>query len=318
MLLLLQLVACSAGSVKIGDTSSETSDDLGDTGAVDTGPVDTGATDSGSVDTGDDSDTQDSADPDDSGTPSDCFASGVLLDASLSLDGGVTLDGYDGGPYGSSATRLARVSVNGTAACAASVSSALGADLWTGGDPATVLCLGYGGSVSGATSALSAPLALPTERVPLMPDSSGALSLGWGASQTLSADATYDSAQLENGSTLTVSGARTLWIDGDLSVAGTVSLTPGATLDIYVSGGARLEWGTLLNAGGHPSAVTLHMLGTDDLTLAYGSSAAMRVVHPDGRVNLEGGALVGTVAAGSLRAAWGSTLHVDMSGVCAR
>jgi hypothetical protein len=318
---LVLLLAC-ASSIQLGDTPSKTPNP--DTGAADSGisdgpdtgtsdSADTGALDTGNADTGNaDTGTVDSAEPD----ATDCFGAGLLADASHTLDGGTTVDGYTGGVF-EAPTTDAQLAVNGTAACAASVSGAVDGGLWTGGDPDAVLCLGYGGAVSGAVAQLAAPLALPDAAPPELPSSAGPLSLGWGTSHVLRADTTLDSLSLQGSSTLTVEGDVRLRVLGSLQSAGTIALAPGARLRVWVDGGGRFEWGSAVNPSGDPASVTLYALGADDVALAWGAAAAMRVVHPGGRVNLEGGALTGAVAARELRAAWGSSLHVDMSAVCA-
>jgi hypothetical protein len=338
MLALTLLLACDPHTIKLGADTGVPTDDTGvtdtsgndtastdsaaDTGATDTSGNDTGssdsATDTGIPDTGADDTSTDTGATDTGTPPPACRAAAAIVGETLTLAYGSTTDGYTGGAWGSTSTTSdATVALNAESSCAANVAGTLSGTLATLGDPATVLCLGWGGAVS-HTERLTAPATAPATPVAIPPPSEGEVTVAYGATRHVSVDTRFDRLRLEGTSRLVVDAPLAIHVDGELSSAGTIELAPGATLDLHVTGSLRLEWGSTLNPGGDAAAVRVHVLDGENVVLAYGSSAVMRLEAPESAVTLEGATLAGTVTARTLGANWGTALHLDGSGVCAR
>ena len=329
MLALTLLLACEPHTIKLGADTGIVSDTPPDTGDADTGAndtavgdsaTDTGADDTGSPDTGEtgtDTGTPDDSGADDTAAPA-CRPAAAIVRETLTLESGSNVRGYTGGAWGSTSTATdASVALNAEANCAANVTGTLAGTLWTLGDPSTVVCLGWGGSVT-TTRQLAASATAPEATVAIPPPSEGEASLAYGTTRHLDRDTRFDRVRLEAASRLVIDAPLALHVDREFSSAGTLELAPGATLAVYVGGSLRLEWGSSLNPNGDAAAVQVHLTDDENVVLAYGASAVLQLDAPESAVSLEGATLAGTVNARTLRATWGTALHLDAAGVCAR
>lgn len=134
--------------------------------------------------------------------------------------------------------------------------------------------------------------------------------------ETLSLDGLhhFDDLVLAYGSTLTIPAPAVLVVD-ELRVEGaTVTLAAGATLDVFVRGGASFSWGTAFNTGGLPSAVRVVLVEEAPVTRER-RHAHGQLLAPRSAVEL-GGTLQGGGVAASLAASWGAGLHLDSSLLC--
>jgi hypothetical protein len=327
MLAFALFLACEPHTIKLGADSGVVSDIPDDTGAADTSMGDSAAGDSATGDSAADDSANDTGGPSDTG-PSDtgtdtgsrppCRPASAIVQETLTLESGSNVRGYTGGAWGSTSTATdASVALNAEGSCAATVTGTLAGILWTLGDPSTVVCLGWGGSVT-TTRQLTATATTTEPSAAIPPPSEGEVSIAYGATRHLDRDTRFDRLRLEGASRLVIDAPLALHVDREFSSAGTVELAPGATLSLYVGGSLRLEWGSSLNPNGDATAAQVHLTDDENVVLAYGSSAVMQLDAPGSAVALEGATLAGTVTARTLRATWGTGLHLDAAGVCAR
>ena len=165
-------------------------------------------------------------------------------------------------------------------------------DVWVGaGGVASVVIEKIGAvSISGLQDSSPVNLSLPPVTIPSSLAHLGDLTLGGGENRVLPAGSYwYYNIVAEDGSTLTTSGAVTLYLSGGLDFRGDKIGGAGnvpANLSIRVSGGNNIDFRS---------------------TEFYGT-----VYAPEARVRFEdGGAMFGAVAAEEFRAENGSKLHYD-------
>jgi hypothetical protein len=338
MLLLpsLLLPACVPGKILLGDDTAAASDDRADDTGADTDDTEDPSDTDDPGDSGDDTDDPgdtgpdtedpgdtgtDTEDPGDTGEPApDCVPYGLAASDSIELAYGAGVDAYDStrGVWSSAnSSSDAAISVNARSACALQVDGTVSGTAYTGGDPSTVGCLGWGASVSGGFVALPSAVTMPTVSVPAgLPSSSGDQSTQWGETWTIAGDTVLDDVVLAYGSTVEVTRSATVHVRGDLRSDGaTFNVASGATLDLYVSGDLQLAWGSAFNASGAPSSLRIHIVGSGNLSIANGAALTALVQQPDGELS-NAGTFSGTWIGQSARADWGATHHLDVSEGC--
>jgi hypothetical protein len=325
MLLLpaLLLSACETAKIALDDDTGAASDDRADDTGADPDdtdhPPDTAGSDDTGPDTEDPGDT--AADTEDTGEPAaDCVSYGLAASDSIHLAYGAGVDAYDStrGVWSSeNSSSDATIAVNASGACALQVDGTVSGGAYTGGDPSTVGCLGWGASVSGGFVSLPSAVTMPTVTVPAgLPASSGDQSTQWGETWTIAGDEVLDDVSLAYGSTVEVTRDVTVHVRGDLRSDGaTFTVASGATLDLYVSGDIQLGWGSAFNAAGAPSSLRIHVVGIGALSIANGAALTALVAQPDGEL-VNAGTFSGAWIGRSARSEWGATHHLDVSEGC--
>lgn len=292
------LTGCGPSSIALdGGKGARDTASSGDTDSGGGGPDDTGG---------------------DTGEGGDCLAYGFVVGESAHLNYGAIIDGYDStlGAYGGANLGEGSVAVNGRVECALTSGAEVHGALHVGGDPAAAYCEEWGASTSGGVHQLLSEAELADAPEPSgLPGSEGEFGLAWGEQESLSGTHHYDDFVLAYGSTLTISGPAVLVVD-ELRVEGaTLNLDSGATLDVFVRGGASFAWGTAFNTGGAPGAVRVILGEEEPLSLANGAAVTGQLLAPRSAVEI-GGTLQGGGSASTLEAAWGAALRLDQSLLC--
>lgn len=174
-------------------------------------------------------------------------------------------------------------------------------DVGPGGDPSTVILSYSSNGVTGSTGSLSSAVSFPSLSAPTgMPASSGYLTYNSG-NHVISADATYDSLTLNNGSTITISGNVKLHIIGDMTLnGGQVLLDTGASLELHVGGTTVIYNNSAINPDSSRSSdLTFYMYGSGkNLTMTNTSEISGLVYVPydltlNGDAKIDGAIIVG-------------------------
>ncbi len=185
-----------------------------------------------------------------------------------------------------------------------------------GGDPAEVIKLYRGAKITGQTAALSTPLRFDATELPqgspFSDRAEGDLLLRYRANQTINSDRHFRKVEICEGSTLTVHGNVTLYVDREFKVKrrAAVVLTSGSTLRVYAGREVKIEGD--LNDGGLPSNVHLYSFTNGQRIKTEREGKLRAVLHsPKGKVELMSRhPFFGLIRAKELKAE--SRIHVDL------
>jgi len=293
-LTLLSLVlgagACEGGTVSIEDDTAVTDTD------VDT-DTDT------DVDTDTDTDT-DPVDP----VPA-CDEYGVSVGERLLVDHGSTVQ--------------APVSLNTSQECGLDLRNGkVAGDVWVGPDgyPDVVICQGRTGELEGEQGILSGTVPLTRALLPDdLPDSGGEKVLEWSESATFTVDRVFDDLRVRTRGRLVIDGDVDILVEQTLELNnGTLELTPGSKLDLWVRDEALVIWGSQVNVDGDPASLRIHLLDSATLEVNQGSQLHARLRAPESQVTVSGRSslLFGTAQARALDVVWGGQVQADPGLLC--
>ncbi len=316
LLALSALGGCGPSTVVV-DGSGDGADPGGDTGkTADTSSTGDSTDTSGNTDS---ADTADTADTDPPGDPADCVEYGVIAVSSATLAYGASLDSYDAsiGVYGGENMGSdATVAVNGAGDCALTSGATVAGDLYVSLDPAAGYCEEWGAAVSGGVHQLPGPAEVPTVAVPTgMPATQGSVYLNWGETRSFAGDETFDSLRFAYGSTVTVTAPSRIVTEEFSNEGAPLSIAPGASLEVYVTGDTTVVWGSEMNSEGSPSQLRIYVVGNGTVSLANGATMNAVVFAPDGAYT-SAGTLSGALVADTLNLEWGAVIHEDVSARC--
>lgn len=220
-----------------------------------------------------------------------------------------TVDAYNSarGSYGGSNVLSTGVlAINATSASAwqmTDLATLKGfARVGVGGNPASVIALYNGASITGGSSAQTSASALMQQTAPTL-TSSGAFANG--GTFTLSTNTRYSSYQLwGTSSTLTISGNVVLVVDGDFSLSNApqIIIPAGSSLTLYVGGNVNIWNQSVVNGSGSPDRCTIVLTGaSSQFNMTDQAVCVARVQGWTASANLYGTNGAGTDFSGSLR-----------------
>ena len=165
------------------------------------------------------------------------FESAIFTDGFINLANSAVVDWYN---YDAGDANL-KVGTNNTAegsVCLANSATIKGdVAVGVGGDPETAIELGSSAEIEGQSTALTEEVELPPITVPESLESSPSLGT-INDSTTITSSAKYNSIDLGNSKTVTISGDVTLYITGDITLGNSAELQieEGASLTLYLGG----------------------------------------------------------------------------------
>lgn len=275
------------------------------------------------VETGDtDTDTDTDVDTDTEPVP-ECDPYAISVEERLLVDHGSRVDGIQlPAPEPENAVKT-RVSVNTSSECGLDLRNGLvWADAWVGPDgyPDVVICTSRSGTLEGDPGILDAVVPLVSEPLPDdLPASGGDKLMDWGDEATFTVDRVFDSLRLQTRAALTIDGELDILVTDTLELnQGTLTLTPGSTLDLWVTGQAQVVWGSQVNVEGDPRALRVHLLDGATLEMGQGAQLWARVSGPESVVTVGGRdtRLVGSLQAAEARLEWGAELRMPEDLLC--
>ncbi|MBY0396379.1 MAG: hypothetical protein K2X91_07900, partial [Thermoleophilia bacterium] len=250
---------------------------------------------------------------------------GVASHTSIYLTNSAEIDSYSSanGAYGgANALSTANVSVNSTAANAFRLDTFAqirgNAQVGPGGSTTTALSVMNSASITGTRTALATAIASPQVGLPANPPASiGAVSVNSGTYQ-VSSNFRASSLAVNNSATFNVTAPVYVIVDGPLTMSSNavVSIAPGASLTLYVSGSVSLNNQTVFNSGA-PSSVRIYFMGSaQSLSMSTSAKLSAMVFNPFGAATLSNQSeLFGTLVCDSLSMSSTAKLHVDMAAV---
>lgn len=250
---------------------------------------------------------------------------GVAAHTSITLSNNTIVDSYNSaiGAYGgANVLSTANVSVNSTASNAFRMDSFAqirgNAQVGPGGNTSTALSVTNSATVTGTRTALATAIGSPQVGLPASPPASiGSLSVDSGTYQ-VSSNLRVSSLAVNNSASLNVTAPVFIIVDGPVTLSSNavVSIAPGATLTLYVSGSVSLNNQSVFHSGA-PSSVRIFFIGSGQaLTLSSTARLSALVANARGNVTLSNDSeFFGTLICDSLNMDSSARLHVDMSAV---
>lgn len=156
-----------------------------------------------------------------------------------------------------------------------------------GGSPGTVIALSDSSIISGTQTAGNSRVAIFAAQPSITSASSGNINLTGSATQTISSDGRWGSITLANNSVLTLSGATTIRIDGNLTVQDNalLALEPDADITMYVAGNVTLSGDALVGSSAAAPRLRIYMNGSSqDVSISSRAKMSAYVLNPFGRL----------------------------------
>lgn len=254
------------------------------------------------------------------------FAYGLFGDKGISGSGGIYTDGYSlsKGSYASQAVNTGNgktyADATGSVGTNQSISLSGNATVFGAATPGPTGTVTTSGNVmvAGSTAPANAPVVNPpvVYTPPTGLASQGTMKLSGGTTTLAGGSYVYDSISTSGQSSLQITGAVTLYLNGDLSVSGqsSIQLSPGASLTIYQSsaGSIKVSGGGFVNQTADPKNLFVYSASTTDVDISGGSDFYGAVYAPQALFKPSGGSqFYGSFIAGSVQISGGATFHYD-------
>lgn len=271
-------------------------------------------------------DPQDAIDPDTDVAPDpdperdfSCEPFGLSVEAAATVDHGSLITAWSGPEAVILPTTF---SINSRAECAFDLRQgfvAADVQVGPGGYPDEVICRGRTSDLDGEEGILEASVELAARPLPTgLPESSGDKVLEWGDAATFTVDRRLDALSVRTNAELIIDGDIDLHVTGDVEFnRGSLMLTEGSELDLWVDGSLDAVWESKVNAGGDAGALRIHVAG-GSVRLDQRSQVTGRLRAPDSEVSIKGRATTwtGTVQADTLDVIWGGRISVPDELLC--
>jgi fibro-slime domain-containing protein len=251
----------------------------------------------------------------------------LAADGQVRINNQSRVDSFDSrlGPYGGGNVGAAgSIGTNSTGASMLAnenSSDILGhALVGPGGDPAVVYSTHPTSTLRGDLDSLSRSIPDPVVPMPAgMPPSTGDYLCNGPVLVT--SDLHVDGFELRSPGRMLIDGDRTIYVDSDFEMNtkggsdfGTLELTPGSTLTLYVLGDIRII-GHVNFQGGDPTRCRIYKLGAGAITIDSNVSRVVaRIVAPDGAlVARQGAEVFGTFRGDSIDLDNNAKFHIDVA-----
>lgn len=225
--------------------------------------------------------------------------SGIAVATEVNFGNHARIDSYDSrqGPYGgsnvSSQAQVATNSADSDAIAFGNHGDVHGSlYVGVGGDPAEGISTGGHFSITGVQDANTENIDLPGCSPPDLGASAGDMEIRNNQSITVDQDVKWDDFDAGNHARLYVDGHVTIHVTEDFDTGNDfrIILNPGATLDLYASGGLNLGNDARLNDdSARTTDLTIYNCGSDDISIGNNARIAGAIISPHAEMDTGNG-----------------------------